>query len=662
MFQDDILKQKAKTSSDDSTKKSSEDLGTDNSNGEKKTKTYGSMTHKSSSDPDNQSTSYDGKDTHIKTEHNLQGKSIIKTVDEYMNTLLNVKLIPKIKSIFKTNGGKFEQIDKETTNENADNPPASLISKLLEKGKSIVTKQNDEVIKSESTEPVITVDTNKIQSSEIEQNKDIVTQNDVEVKPSTNFDETKANDQTNTSPTRETSEIKINNQNEVERPDKSQQNDDTAVPEIKTINNDTGSESTNFNDLIADLQAFADKNPEKSIEESTISTKAKQDDIDTFLINEKNEINKKQSNISTPSILETEQTKLIDNIPTSSNGTVLEIGTIKQKNENDPLNKSQNSTVTSASEMLNKTKASELEFAGTNDQHEEKNKNVQVKLSGESNVSEKKIIDDDDESTEIIEEIIYVDGVEGEEDEEIIEEITETTVVETPDANSETLPFADSHVGPTTTVRKTTTRKISSTSAPDEITTVEETVVSGYTPEHEKSNIGFQVGIGKSGVNASVGNIGMGIGRSDEEFGKHGDVTIKLKKPEKKSNGKKGKKGTEEKGGPSVDASEERDVISKEKSKKPMALPNLKIFKRSTSQPTTPNIEEGIEESPLDVVSKKMGRSTSGLFKSEKSKSKSPEILEKPDVKIDVNAGQGRRMSTATTVEHSALIELDDDE
>lgn len=659
LFQDDILKQKAKTSGDDSTKKSSEDFGSDHSGGEKKTKTYGSMAQKSNSDPDNQSTLYDDKEKLFKTEHNLQGKSIKNTVNEYINMLVNVKLVPKIKSIFEKTERKFENID-ETIKENADITPTSLISRLLEKGKSIVTKQNDtahndEVIKTESTDSHIIIDTSKKQSSGIEQNKDIVTRNDVEVKPSTDFDETKANDQMNTSSTRETSGTKSKTQNE------SQKNDDTAVPETKTINDDAGSEFSNLNDLIAGLQEFVDKNPEKSIDESTSEPKAKQENTNTFLINEKNEINKKQSNIKIPSILESEQTELIHNAPKSSNDTVLDIGTLKQNNENDTLNKSQNSTITPASETLHKTKASGLVFSGENDQHEEKNTNVQVELSDKSNVSEKKTKDDDDESTEIIEEIIYVDGVEGEEDEEIIEEITETTVVETPDADSETLPFSDSHKGPTTTtVRKTTTRKISSTSDPDEVTTVEETIVSGDSPEHEKSNLGFQIGIGTSGVNASVGNIDMGIGRSSKEFGKHEDVSIKLKNPENKWN--RGKNKTDEKDEPGVDVFDERDVITKEKSKKSMTLPNLKMFKRSISQPTTPNIEEVIEDNaPLDVVSKKKGRSTSSLFKLGKSKSKSPEIIEKPDVNAGF-LGHERRTSTITTVDQSALTELDGDE
>ncbi|VVC42634.1 Hypothetical protein CINCED_3A010286 [Cinara cedri] len=647
---DETLKQKSKISSDDSKSRKSEDFDSDNSNGEKKTKTYGSMEYKSDSYPDNQATLYNDKEKLFKTEHNLQGKSLKKIIGEKTSALFNVKLI---ENIFEKVEKKFEKTDKENTKENVDIPPTGLISQLLKKGKSIITNENDiahnEVIKAETNDTskshIIQIDKSEKQSSEVEQNKDIIIKDNVDVKSITNFDSAKPLDNTETTyshednlkeligNTLETSETELSNQNKIKKSpndvtkdeiaidttiNKSQQNDVTSVPEIKTMDKDISSELSDLNDLIADLQAFSDK--------------------------------------------------IENNSPKSTDSTVSEIGIIKQNNENDILNKSENGNMASSSEIANKTKVAKLQFSAADNQEQQiKNKNVQVEFTNESNVSEKKIIDDDDDSTEIIEEVIYIDGAEGEEnEEEIIEETIETTVVETPDANSETLPFSDSHKSPTTTtVRKTTTRKISSTSAPDEITTVEETIVSGYTPEQEKNKFGFQIGIGKSGVNMSVGDKSIGINTSDVNFGKHEDqgdmnktqdLSLKLNKPGSKYNKKKQKTSTNIEGEePNVDVFDERGIISSEKSKKSKTLPNLKIFKRSISQPSHPDIEEVKEESLLDVASKKKGRSTSSLFKLGKSKSKSPE---KTDVKTNVNAslsGQEQRTSSVSTIDNRVL-------
>lgn len=585
----------------------------------------------------------------MKTEHNLKGKSIKNTINEKMSTQTR--------------------------------PLTSIISQLLDKGKSPVTNQNDiaqkdEVVKVESTESHIQNDKSE------KQNNDIVIRDDVKVKSSIIFDETKAYEKIDTFPLHQDNSKELNYQNNVEishhdviRED-SHQSDDTSVSEIKAINSDTKSEFSDFNNLITDLQAFAGKNTEQSIEELTnkpisIESEAKQDKTNSFLINEKNGTNKDQSNIIIPKILETEQTELIHNTPRISSDMNLEIGLLEQKNENDILNKSQNGIMTSSSEIIYKNKIPKLQLRPDDQKkQEEKTINVQVELMDESNTPEKIMKDDDNESIEVIEEIVYVDGVEGEEDEEIIEETIETTVVETPDANSETIPFSDSYKGPiTTTVRKITTRKILSTSAPDEITTVEETVVSGNTPEHENTKLSFQVGIGKSHVNMSVGNKNIEIGKPSMLFGKHEeqenkkgnqDLTIKLDKSGLKFNRNKNKMSKNTKNGePSADALKNPHIISPEKSKKSKTLPNLKIFKTSISTPTTPNIEEVKDESPLDVVSKKKGRSTSSLFNVGKSKSKSPEILNKNDVETDANVsflGQERRMSTVSTIDHCTKV------
>lgn len=275
-----------------------------------------------------------------------------------------------------------------------------------------------------------------------------------------------------------------------------------------------------------------------------------------------------------------------------------------------------------------KINESKLRFLGLID-----NKDEEKELLNESDISKTQIEDKDDDSIEVIEEILYVDDVDGlEEGDEIIEEIIETTTVQgSPEEgeNSESSPSSDSNKGHTTvtTVRKTSIRKLSS---PGEVITTEETVVNDGKNENEKKPFGFQFGIGKSGVNMSVGDKNLGIGRSGLKFGKREEeneseaMTIKLDKSGLKLNRNKNKMSKNSDGDEEldVDESEERDSISPDKVKKSKSMSNFKIFKRSISQPTQSDIQE-VEEN----VPKKISRNATNLLKFGKSRSKSTSVL-----------------------------------
>jgi len=280
--------------------------------------------------------------------------------------------------------------------------------------------------------------------------------------------------------------------------------------------------------------------------------------------------------------------------------------------------------VTSPTDTKTSTNESKLKFLGI----EKEDKNVQKVVTDESIAQDKKIENEEDD-VEVIEEIIYIDGEDGDEGEEIIEEIIETTTIE-PDSLDESIP-GSGH----TKVTVRTTRKISSTSSPGEVKTIEETVVTDGVPENEKKLSGFQLGVGKSGISMSVGDKKMEIGKSGLNF-----TRSKSKSP-------KNVEG---------DEPDKRDTKSPEKSKKSMSLP--KIFKRSISQPADDDIEEAEDES---ASAKKLPRTGSGLLKLGKSRSKSKLVLKTGDVTMDTNAMSNfmDNERSASRTSNAGLGELD---
>lgn len=268
------------------------------------------------------------------------------------------------------------------------------------------------------------------------------------------------------------------------------------------------------------------------------------------------------------------------------------------------------------SKDVSKTYESKLKFLGLKKEDE----NVPKVVKDESIVSDKKVEDNEDE---VIEEVIYIDGTDGDEGEEIIEEITETTTIENSPETLDEFNFSNSQssaAGPghTTVTTVKTTRKISSSSAPGQVTTVEETVVTDGKPESERKKSSFQFDMGKSGVSMSVGDKKLEIGKAG----------LKLKRS--KSTSPQNVEG---------DEPDKRDTKSPEKSKR--SIPNLKIFKRSISQPTDDDIEEveGESQQSVSASGKKMSRTGSGLLNFGKSRSKTSLVAEAVnDITVNTNA------------------------
>lgn len=255
------------------------------------------------------------------------------------------------------------------------------------------------------------------------------------------------------------------------------------------------------------------------------------------------------------------------------------------------------------------------------------------------NVSETNAEDDDDESVEVIEEIVYVED--GEDEEEIIEEITETTTVEELPADqfdgsdlekSQSLTGSGERERPTTVTVRTSVRKISSSSSPGQVKTIEERVVSDNSAKNVKKGFGIELGIGKSGVNMSVGEKKLGIGRLGMKFGKRKEqedeneqegMKIKLNKSGFSLHRKKNKSSLPTEG-EDVNELDKRNVVSPEKNKKSKSKSISKLFKRSFSQPSVADISE-IEDDPFPggSIKSKFSNSSSSLFKFGKSRSRS---------------------------------------
>lgn len=243
---------------------------------------------------------------------------------------------------------------------------------------------------------------------------------------------------------------------------------------------------------------------------------------------------------------------------------------------------------------------------------------------------------DGDDSVEYIEEIVYIDGADGGNEEEIIEEIIETTTTqESPDS----FDSQSDEPAPVVTVTKTT-RKISSSSKPGEVVTTEETVISD-NQENEgkkrKKSFGLKLGIGKSGVNASVGEKQMSVGLSGLKFGKKLD----------KSNGSDLISVGLDKSGLTLDRDLQPETLSDassvsgrstesspKKSKIKAGISNFNLFKRSTSVPIGPDLPEDLGENPQSTATlpRKTSQGSAGLLVFGKSRSKSTGVLEADDL------------------------------
>lgn len=301
-----------------------------------------------------------------------------------------------------------------------------------------------------------------------------------------------------------------------------------------------------------------------------------------------------------------------------------------------------------STDLINKKNEIKYKFLGFESETPKEIKGEQTEVADESLSQEKELVDNDDESEEVIEEVIYVNAADGEEEgEEIIEEIIETSTAQVPPgtSNSESSDpnSSKSDNGHTIVTVRKSVRKISSNSTPDEVIATEETVYDNGQ-ETDKKAFGLKLGIGKSGLNFSVGDKKLGIGKSGVKFGKQEskqdddqNLSINLDKTGLKFNRNKHKSSklseTEV-----VDESDVRDVVSPGKPKKSKSLSNLKIFKKSISQPAESNIQEDENESSPEVVGKKSNRSSS-LLKFGKSRSKSVDqyISYTDDVTTDSN-------------------------
>jgi hypothetical protein len=310
----------------------------------------------------------------------------------------------------------------------------------------------------------------------------------------------------------------------------------------------------------------------------------------------------------------------------------------KKENHDDVLNVPKDSSEITSTGISSKNNELKLKFLGLNAEKEKDTVKLEKTSAVKSSVSEIKSEKDDD-NDEVIEEIVYVDADGEEGEDEIIEEVTETTTT-IEDPQDEFDVTGTPHPSHTVTVRKTSVRKISSSSLPgDEKENVTETVeVFSNTPESEKKPFGLELGIGKSGVNVTVGEKKLGIGKSGVKFGKREESPPNEQQPEGMSI-KLDKSGLRLNHGKQREKSDEKETNgSPEKNKsRSLSVPNFKMFKRSTSHPTSSSdIQEVVDVTTPEVPSKKVSRSTSSLLKFGKSRSKSTGVMAiKADVKID---------------------------
>lgn len=591
------------SSSDDSYQRKSGKGNNDINSDQNSKNGYGSMSNENHSPTSEKkfrrkkrkSSSHNSKEELIKTVNELEEKSVKEVINEKFNT----KIKNKIGNLLDKFGKKIVNIENEEKNKNVktiSNIPSSVVPQLIDESLSKNGVHAHEEVEPKNTKSHY-VEIDDKPSSEV----DIFLENEVknnteEIKSSNNFDNV------------ETSSTHKDNSHELKG-----ELIGKLVNELDNIHFEFNIEPNKINGEGELVQII---NGKKKTDENAVKDKHNID--------------------NTSNILETNA--LNDSTKTNSNSTISTDDIIENNAAEETLDES----------LVIKNKNRELFLDLGTEKKEKYTEEEQKEQIDESNVTGKNINCNDDGPNEIIEEIVYVDGKDGDEDEEEIIEITETTTVqESPEdkldefhfKNCES-PHSDAHKGITTvtTVTKKKIRKPSSSSSlPEEVTISEETVVSSGTPEHNKNPFKFQLGIGKTGVNISVGEKQLKLGKSGVKFDQRDEqesdtnreeaLTIKLDKSGLKLNhnqNKSQKNGMSEEPATNVDIekSEKRDTISPEKVKKPKS--NFKIFNRSMSQP--------LAVSPENDVSKKGFRGSAGLLKFGISRSKSTTVMDMDDI------------------------------
>lgn len=503
------------------------------------------------------------KDIPIKTENNKQNKSIIDVVNGQINTVFNTKVIPNIDSIFK-------KVRKSAGN----------LKKKGEKENTVLNVSND-IKSSDNSEEGKEQDKLEISSHLENLEKELI--NKLEIPPIGSNNENKGEKPKNL--------IKIQKTNEVLN-----ESDNTLIPEEKN-NGDINSK------VLPDFQVSLDDNQINEFEQELINKS---------IISKLNLEHKKTNKLEIED--ESDEVKKV-NIIDENNKT-------KQKNSENFEQKSPNVDIET---KINESELKLLDLIN--------NENEKKELLNESNVSDnnqvqEQVEDKDNNTIEIIEEIFYVDDADGFEDgDEIIEEIIETTTVQnSPETggnseSSQSLNTNNEHAT-VSTIRKISLHKAS---APDDVILLEETEGNDDKSQNEKKPFGLQFGIGKSGVNVSVGDKKMGIGKSGVKFGKREEqenennaaMTIKLDKSGLKLNRNKNKIAkNDDSEEVDFDKFDERESTSQEKVKISKSIPNFKIFKRSISHPTESDIQEvneGVPKKKLLKFRKSRSKSTSVL-------------------------------------------------
>jgi len=479
----------------------------------------------------------------LKSENNLQGKSVKDVINEKMSTIMDTKIKPAIENIFGKTEKKFENADsegkREETAETTSTEPSSFVSQLMD-GKSAKNDDGDGVRIDEKTETDVTEFPIKIIEESEKQSLDANPNNGENVKSSSGLDVSK--DQ-----------------------------DDSENLKNKLINK-----------LVDDLDSIPfelDTKPGK-------------------LLGAKKSIGSGGAETVKTDKRETNQVAAADGKPPSNTSNAA-----REKNADDTT-ALQGVVNNGNRDVEAKKQATEFGFVGSGaDGEEEYAQTRKERPAEESDVPGRESADNADGPIETVEEIVYFDAEGSEDGEEIVEETTETVAV--PRESPESSDAFDRENAESPSEKLSTTSSGTRGKTSSSATSGEET---GATV---KKPFGIQLGIGKSGVNMSVGAKRLGIGRSGVKFGKRaeadgdgrGAMTIKLDRSGLKLN---------------------RD----KKSAAPRTSDET-VFKRSVSQPIGTDVREAEgDDGPAAVVSKKPSRSSAGLLKFGRSRSKSTGVMD----------------------------------
>lgn len=620
----------------------------------KKRKSKGTDSNSSDPGQDDESSSFFGYKKKITDiEQNLLGKSI----DEDMGESIMSKIIPTVKGFFYKLVKPAEKKLKEEIKENISKVTSSQFLDVESLKKNDKLRVN-EGAKATNVESLLKNNEGKKLSVDIEQSKENISKNKTEVIESiSTVDKSKSLDNLISFSETQDDQNEVNKTRGVQKKDEiftsvildePREVNVTSSAGVNTLKEVTGSKviMSNANDQV-----------EKLIEKGAISQSKNYESVNETKPKEFEE----KSKVGILNKLETIKTGLVDNTENNLKNTISGIANITTKMiEDETLNKSIDIIKSPIEDVKTKINESKLKFLGLNVEKVDESKIRETELTDDSYISdESKVKNDDDDSVEIIEEIIYVDDLGDDDEEEIIEETIETTTIESSPETTDEFNFDNSQKGhtKTVTIRKTSVRKISSSTGPGEVKTTVETIVSDDLPENEKQKSGLHFGIGKSGVNVGLGEKKLKIGTSGVKFGKsveqgsaeRDEFAIDFDKTGLKLNRNKNKTSndsTEE-----IDASGGQNVTVPEKAAKKSK--SMKMFKRSTSQPMEPDIQE-IESGSEATSSKKLTRSASSLLKFGKSRSKSSVVLDAnkiptTDVKVMSDFIDHERRSSRTS-------------